>query len=77
MAAVDDGACAEEKQCLEKCMREQMKHPDSHSSHAEADHHQAQLTDGGIGKDTLDIILAKCNERSNERSNCAGPCNHG
>src|SRR5438132_906077 len=55
MAAVNDRTCAHEKQRLEKGMGYQMKYADSNAPHAKPQHHEAELRDGGISKDTFDI----------------------
>ena len=76
VAAVDDRAGAEEQQRLEKCVCQKMKHPHGHTSHAKADHHQAKLTDRRVGQDALEVVLAKRDERGNERGGRPHPRHH-
>jgi hypothetical protein len=73
VAAVDDGACAQEEQRLEEGMRDEMEHADGDAADAEAHHHVAELRDGGVGEDALDVVLRDGDERAEERRERADP----
>ena len=73
IAAVDDGACAEEEQCLEEGMRDEMEHAHGNAADAEAHHHVAELRDGGVGEDALDIELRDGDKRAEESGESSDP----
>ena len=73
VAAVDDGAGAEEEQRLEERVREQMEHPDRHATDAQAHHHVAELRHGGVGEDALDVRLRHGDERAEDGRERAYP----
>ena len=56
-AAVDDGAGAEEEQGFEEGVGDEVEHADGGAADAEAHHHVAELGDGGVGEDALDVLL--------------------
>jgi hypothetical protein len=56
-AAVDNGACAEEEEGLEECVGDEVEHADRRAADAEAEHHVAELRDGGVSEDALDVPL--------------------
>ena len=61
-----------EEQRLEERVRHQMEHPRDERAHAHRRDHEAQLADGGIREDFLDIVLPDGNGRGEEGGNCAG-----
>ena len=54
-------------------MREQVEHAHRHTAHAEAHHHQAQLTNCGVSQDALDVVLAQRNKGRHQRSDGTHP----
>ena len=55
--AVNDGACGEEEQRLEEGVRHEMEDGCRVSRDAAAQEHVAELRDGGVGEDALDVGL--------------------
>ncbi len=64
---VNHAAGAEEEERFEKCMRHQVENTSGECADAESEEHVAELADGGIGEDALDVILY---ERHCCRENC-------
>ncbi len=54
---VDDATGSQEEQCLKKSVYDQMKGGGGYSSAADGKHHIADLADGGIGQNPLQIAL--------------------
>ena len=72
-AAVDDGACAEEEQRFEEGVGDEVEHADGGATDAEAHHHVAELGDGGVGEDALDVPLRGGDERAEDGGDGADP----
>ncbi len=72
-AAVDEGACAEEEERLEEGVGDEVEDADGWAAGAEADHHVAELGDGGVGEDALDVVLGDGDECAEEGGDGAGP----
>ena len=72
-AAVDDRACAQEQQRFEKRVGDEMEHADGGAADSEADHHVAELRNGGVGEDALDVVLSDGDERAEEGGDGADP----
>jgi hypothetical protein len=72
-AAVDDGACAEEEQGFEEGVGDEVEHADGDSADSEAHHHVAELRDGGVSEDALDVPLRHGDGGTEEGGNCADP----
>ena len=66
MAAEDHAAGTEEEQRLEEGVGEQVKKARDPAADAEREHHVAELTDGGIGEDALDVGLHEGDGRGQE-----------
>src|SRR6185312_2327859 len=62
VGGVDGGAAAEEEERLEKGVRHEVEHGDIGPAAPEGDEHEAELADGGIGEDFLDIGLGDGHE---------------
>ena len=75
VAAVNHRARAEEEQRLEECVRDQVEHADGDAAQAEAGHHVAELRNGGVGEDALDVVLRDGDERGKDRGGRAHPGN--
>src|SRR5215831_12182019 len=54
---MDDGAGGQEQQRFEKGMRHQVKDPGAKSADSASQEHVAELADGGVGQDALDVGL--------------------
>ncbi len=54
---VDDGAGGEEEERLEEGVGEEMEDPGGVRTDAAGEEHVAELRDGGVGEDTLDVVL--------------------
>jgi hypothetical protein len=68
---VDDRAGAEEQQALEERVRHQVEDAGGKCADADADHHVADLADGRVGEDALDVGLHDrdgCGEESGHRA---------
>src|SRR5256885_2514769 len=76
VASMNQRTGAEEEQRLEKCVRNQVEHPDGWSAHANTSHHKAQLGNGGVSENALDVILSDCNERGEYCSDRSDPCHY-
>ena len=64
---MNDGACAEEEQRLEEGVGDEVEHAHGDAAEAEAGHHVAELRDGGVGEDALDVVLRDGDERGEDR----------
>ena len=60
--ALDDRASRQEQQCLEG-VRDQVEHPGNVHAHPDRRHHKAELADGGVRQDFLDIVLSHADGR--------------
>ena len=72
MAAIDDAAGAEEKECLEEGVGDEMEKACHPAADAERQHHVTELADGGIGQYLLDVRHDKGNRRRHEEGDAAG-----
>ena len=72
-AAMDDGAGAEEEQRLEEGVGDEVEHADGDAADAEAHHHVAELRNGGVGEDALDVVLRDGDQRGEEGGDRADP----
>ena len=61
---VDDGTGTEEEQRFEKRVSEQVEDRGARRTHADREHHVAELGDGGESKDAFEIVLGDRNGRS-------------
>ncbi len=77
VAAVNHRARAEKQQRLEKGVRDQVEHAHGDAAQAEAGHHVAELRNGGVGEDALDVVLRDGDERGKDRSGRAHPGDDG
>ena len=71
--AVDDGACAEEEQGLEEGVGDEVEHADGWAADSETHHHVAELGDGGVGEDALDVPLGDGDGGAEEGGDGADP----
>ena len=74
MHGEDDRSRAEEEQRLEKRVRGQMIHRRRRPAQAHGHDHVTQLRERRIGEDALDVVLLHRNQRRQERSESANPC---
>ena len=77
VAAVDDRARAQEEQRFEERVGDEVEHADGDAADAEADHHVAELRDGGVGEDALDVVLRDGDECAEEGGDGADPGDDG
>ena len=77
VAAVNHRARAEEQERLEEGVRDEVEHADGDAAEAEAGHHVAELRDGGVGEDALDVVLRDGDERGEDRGGRADPGDDG
>ena len=56
----DDGAGGEEEKRFEKCVRKKMEHGRVIWSETDCHHHVTKLWDGGVGENTFDVVLLRC-----------------
>jgi hypothetical protein len=73
--AEDDRTSGEEEQRLEEGVCDQVEHPSHVRAHPHSRNHEAELGNGGVGQDFLDIVLTDCNRRGEERRPCTDHCN--
>ena len=69
----NDRAGTHEEQRFEEGVGDEVEHADGDAAEAQAGHHVAELRNGGIGEDALDVVLCDGNEGSENRSGCADP----
>ena len=72
---VDDRARAQEEQCLEEGMGEEMEHARNPAANAQGSDHKPQLRQGTVGEDALDIILGQRDRCRKEGGECANSGN--
>ena len=77
VAAVNHRARAEEQERFEERVRDQVEHAHGDAAHAEAGHHVAELRDGGVGEDALDVVLRNGDERGEDCGGRAYPGDDG
>jgi len=75
--AVNDRARTQEEQGLEEGVGHQVKDSRSISTDAKSGNHVTELRDGGIGQDTLDVILGQGNGGREERCASANGSHDG
>ena len=75
--AVNDRARAHEQERLEEGVGDEVEHADGDAAEAEASHHVAELGDGGVGEDALDVVLRDGDEGGKDRGGCADPGDDG
>ena len=73
VAAVNDRARAHEQERLEKRVRDEVEHSDRDAADAEADHHVAELRNGGVGEHAFDVGLRDGDERGEDGGDGANP----
>ena len=73
MAAVNHRAGAEEQQRLEERVRDEMEHAHRHAADAQAHHHVAELRNGGVSEDALDVVLRDGDGGGEDRGDRADP----
>ena len=66
--AVVDAAGAQEQECLEKGMRQQVEQPRRPAADAQAQHHEAKLADRRISEHLLVIGLDHRDRRGDEQA---------
>ena len=71
---MDNRACAQKQQGLEKRMGEQMENADGIAPNPQCHKHVAKLRTGGIGDDALDVVLHQTNSRRKKRGDAADDC---
>ena len=59
----DDRAGAQEQQCLEKCVRGQVKHRSRRATQPNSHDHVAELRKRRVGQDAFDVVLLDGNQR--------------
>src|SRR2546430_11565302 len=64
---VNDAAGGKEEQGLEECMRHQVKDARRECADAAGEKHVAELADGGIGQNFLDVRLHEADRRGEKR----------
>ena len=69
----DDRAGAEEEAGLEERVREDVEHPDAERPDPAGQEHVAELRDGGVGEDLLDVVLGEADRRGEDRGPGADP----
>ena len=77
VAGVDDRAGAEEKQGFEPSVGEKVEHARLADKKANGHHHVAELGEGGVGEDLLDIVLLGGHQRGGQRGDPSNPCDGG
>ncbi len=77
VAGVDDRAGTEEEQSLEPGVGEKVEHAGFTSDEAHGHDHVAELREGGVGEDLLDVVLLGGHQRGGERGNAADPGDDG
>ena len=73
---MDDAAGSQKEQGLEKGVGNQVKNPGAEGRHPHGQEHVAQLTDGGISKDPLDVILSQSNGSGIKSGHPSHHCHH-
>ncbi len=68
---VDDRAGAQEEQCLEEGVREEVEHARRHAARAERQEHVAELADRREGQDALDVVVDQAHRRREDRREAA------
>ena len=72
----DHGSRAQKEEALEERVGEQVKHRHvRHRGDARSQDHVAQLRDGRVGKDALDVVLLRRHEAGGQAGDRANPCN--
>ena len=75
--AVDHRPGGKEEQGLEEGVGHQVEHADGHAADAQAHHHVAELRDGGVGHDLLQVAGAQGDERGHDGGDRADDDDHG
>ena len=79
-ATMNDAAGAEEHQRFEKRVRHHVKDADHKRAHAAGHEHEAQLGNGGVGQNFLDVVLRdanRCGKQRGSGSNQSNDHHHG
>ena len=74
--AVDHAARAEEEQRLEESVRHQVENAGGKSADAQAEKHVAELGDGGVREDLLDVVLDEADGSGEEGRERSDDCDH-
>ncbi len=77
MAGEDDRAGTKEEQGLEPRVGEEVEHSGLTGQKADGHDHVAELGEGGVGENALDVILLRCHQRRHQRGDAADPGDGG
>ena len=76
VAAVNHGPRAQEQKRFEKGVGNQMEDAYRNAAHAEAGHHVAELRDGGVSQNALDVVLRHGDQRGKDCRRSTNPGDH-